>query len=247
MGDQRKHRIDKMEEGDAVVESYFRKIYALYQESVEREDIATLHQRIRAEIEPFLKGKVLDIGSAGIGQYRNDQIQTLFSLDKVFEFLRNSRNPDTLNINGDVMALPFKANCFDCIIIQHVIHHLTGIHYQKNLSNVQKAISESARVLRPGGKIFIVDSMVPPLLEKLEQLHYLVTYQLLKLMRKPMIFLFSPQRLLAILSQNNLGLEKVINIDWGKMKEASQALFPWLRFPLRYTPVHCTLISAVKL
>ncbi|GEM_PF-2117314 len=247
MGGQKRSQMDEVENGDRAVQSYFQKIHSLYQESVEKENIARVHQRIRSQIEPHLRGKVLDIGSAGVTEYWNEQVQALFSLDKVFEFLQNSKNKSALNINGDILALPFKANCFDCIIIQHVVHHLTGIHYQKNLFNVQKAISESARVLRPGGEIFIVDSTVPPLLERLEQLHYSVTYNLLKIMRKPMIFFFSRQKLKAILDRNNLGLEKVITIDWGKMKEASQALFPWLRFPLKYTPVRCTLISAFKL
>lgn len=31
------------------------------------------------------------------------------------------------------------------------------------------------------------------------------------------------------------------------MTDASAALFPRLKFPLKYTPVRCRLISAVKL
>ncbi len=238
--------MNSMDNGDKAVHSYFQKIHALYQESVEREDVALVHQRIRKEIEPLLLGKVLDIGSAGVSPYWNERVQALFSLDKVFEFLQKSKSARALNVNGDIMALPFKAVSFDCIIIQHVIHHLTAIHYPKNLANVEKSISESARVLKSGGRVFIVDSMVSPFLEKLEQLFYSVNYRLLKIMGRPMVFLLSPQKLQSILEKNRLRLEREINIDWGKMKEASQALFPWLRFPLKYTPVRCTLISAIK-
>jgi SAM-dependent methyltransferase len=168
---------------DKSVQSYFRKIHRDYQESVGRETIAGVHERIRSKIEPRLQGLVLDIGSGGVPDHETNASRTVISLDNVFEFFKNAKGKNVLNVVGDIRALPLKRNAMDRIIIQFVIHHLTESILEKNLGNVRNALAESARVL---------------------------------------------------------------NINWGTMNEASQALFPWLRFPLKYTPVRCTLISAVK-
>ncbi|MEA2005312.1 MAG: hypothetical protein U9O50_03515, partial [Acidobacteriota bacterium] len=77
------------EETNRHVKRYFKKIYSYYQKSVNKKGIASLRQRIRNEIEPVLKGKVVDIGSGGVTHYNNGKINLLISLDNVFEFLKN--------------------------------------------------------------------------------------------------------------------------------------------------------------
>jgi len=231
---------------DKSVQSYFRKIHRDYQESVGRETIAGVHERIRSEIEPRLQGLVLDIGSGGVPDHETNASRTVISLDNVFEFLKNAKGKNVLNIVGDIRALPLKRNTMDRIIIQFVIHHLTESILEKNLRNVRNAVAESARVLKKGGQVFIVDSMVPLSLEYLQRTNYIVSYHLLKALNKPMVFFFSAKKFCRILEDHGLVPARVLSINWGTMNEASQALFPWLRFPLKYTPARCTLISAVK-
>lgn len=234
------------EETNRHVKRYFKKIYSYYQKSVNKKGIASLRQRIRNEIEPVLKGKVVDIGSGGVTHYNNGKINLLISLDNVFEFLKNCKYKNVLNLNGDIKNIPLKDNSIDFIIIQFVIHHLTENNFKKNINSVKRAILESSRILKKGGTVYIVDSMVPSFLEKLEMWNYKIIYHFLRILGKPMIFFFSIQNLHNILKENDLILDKIIKIDWGETKEASQALFPWLRFPLKYSPVKCILISANK-
>ncbi len=52
---------------------------------------------------------------------------------------------------GDMTALPFEDNCFDLVVSSLAVHNISGS------AGREKAISEAARVLRPGGRLMIVD------------------------------------------------------------------------------------------
>jgi len=234
------------EQEDKAVQSYFRKIYSDYQEKVEREDVADVHSRIKENIEPHLTGIVVDIGSGGVSHYRNPAIRRVISVDNVLEFLRHSRDKTVLNVAGDIRALPLKNGTADRIVIQFVIHHLTENRLAKNLRNVEAAVAESSRILRPGGEVFFVDSMVPFPLEMIERPGYVPAYHLLRILNKPMVFFFSVRSFCRLLRRYRLAPGRIQKIGWGKMADASSALFPGLKFPLRYAPVQCLLISAVK-
>lgn len=52
---------------------------------------------------------------------------------------------------GDLTALPFEDNRFDVVLSSLAIHNISG------RAGREKAISEAVRVLRPGGRLLIVD------------------------------------------------------------------------------------------
>jgi SAM-dependent methyltransferase len=230
--------------GGEPVKGYFRKIRSDYQESVGRETIAGVHRRIREVVEPALRGVVLDLGSGGVTAYRKGRIEFLISMDNVLEFLKNNQNVTAANVCGDVTAIPFRSASVDFVIMQHVLHHLTARRYEQNVRNVLAAAAEVSRILKPGGAAFLIDSMAPPLIERLQAWGYGLSHAALRMLGKPMVFFFSAAHLRRILEGSGLRVDKVLNIDWGHMTEASQALFPWLKFPLRYTPMKCVLIFA---
>jgi ubiquinone/menaquinone biosynthesis C-methylase UbiE len=231
---------------DDDVQRYFQKIYADYQTSVEKLPVADVHRRIKTAIEPRLAGVVLDIGSGGDTRHRNPAITTLVSVDNVLEFLRNAKDPAAINAAGDVRALPFKTASADRIIIQSVVHHLTDVTLAGTLRNVRMAVAEAARVLKPGGTIFVVDSMTNRPLEGLQRKLYSLSRTILRIFGKPMVFILSPGFLAGSFAEHGLSAEKPVVIDWGEMTDLSQALFPKLRFPLRFTPVRLTVLAAVR-
>jgi ubiquinone/menaquinone biosynthesis C-methylase UbiE len=55
-------------------------------------------------------------------------------------------------VEGDAQALPFADASFDVVTCRHAPHHFP---------DVQQAASEWARVLKPGGKLLLVDSTSP--------------------------------------------------------------------------------------
>jgi ubiquinone/menaquinone biosynthesis C-methylase UbiE len=62
---------------------------------------------------------------------------------------------------GDILHLPFGRNAFDVVTIHQVLHYL---------DEPERAIGEAARVLRPGGRLLIVD-FAPHTLEFLREKH----------------------------------------------------------------------------
>jgi ubiquinone/menaquinone biosynthesis C-methylase UbiE len=55
-------------------------------------------------------------------------------------------------LEGDAQAIPCEANSFDVISCRHAPHHFP---------NIRRAVSEWARVLRPGGRLLLIDSTAP--------------------------------------------------------------------------------------
>jgi ArsR family transcriptional regulator len=62
---------------------------------------------------------------------------------------------------GDIQHLPFGRNAFDVVTIHQVLHYL---------DEPERAIAEAARVLRPGGRLLVVD-FAPHALEFLREEH----------------------------------------------------------------------------
>jgi len=231
---------------DDDVRRYFQKIYADYQTSVEKTPVIDVHQRIKKVIEPRLAGTVVDIGSGGDTRHRNPAIKLLVSVDNVLEFLLHAKDPTAVNAAGDVRSLPFKRDSVDRIVIQFVVHHLTDDHLAGTLRNVRAAVAESARILKPGGRIFIVDSMTWRPLDALQRGLYPISRTILRRFGRPMVFMLSARSLARMYAESGLAAKPPVVVDWGEMTDLSQALFPKLRFPLRYTPVRPTILEAVK-
>ena len=55
-------------------------------------------------------------------------------------------------LEGDAQAIPSEAGSFDVISCRHAPHHFP---------NIRQAVSEWARVLKPGGRLLLVDSTAP--------------------------------------------------------------------------------------
>jgi ArsR family transcriptional regulator len=62
---------------------------------------------------------------------------------------------------GDIHHLPFARNSFDVVTVHQVLHYL---------DDPERAIGEAARVLRPGGRLLVVD-FAPHHLEFLRERH----------------------------------------------------------------------------
>jgi len=99
---------------------------------------------------PGLPGRVLDAGCgtggnlAFLGQY--GPVTGLDYSPLALEFSR--RRPGARLINGSILSLPFAAESFDLVTSFDVIYH-------RAVPDDQQAVSEVARVLRPGGRLLL--------------------------------------------------------------------------------------------
>lgn len=105
--------------------------------------------------------RVLDVG-CGAGHTAlafAPQVREVVGLDLTNAMLDEARGlaarRGTLNLRlerGDAMALPYADACFDLVTCRQCAHHF---------ERPEAALREAARVLRPGGRLVLVDSVAP--------------------------------------------------------------------------------------
>lgn len=63
------------------------------------------------------------------------------------------REKDLPWVRADALALPFAANSFDAVVSAYLV---------RNVTDREKALSEMARVVRPGGRVACLETSPPP-------------------------------------------------------------------------------------
>ena len=117
---------------------------------------ADLAQRIRRLLGPFEGGEAaLDAGcgTGAVAFALAPHVAEVVGVDTRADYLQAARESAPENVRfveGDVMALPFGYAEFDLVCCHRVLHHVR---------RPELAVSELARVARPGGKIFIADQL----------------------------------------------------------------------------------------
>ena len=131
--------------------------------------MSRFYSPIFSEVELKKDKKLLDV-SCGTGNMLKEMSETfdaeLYGIDLSEEMIKHAQNKLT-NVNlqvADVSSLPFEDNFFDYVTTTEAFHH----YYDQN-----KALSEMKRVVKPRGKVIIVDiefffKSVHRLFEKLE-------------------------------------------------------------------------------
>lgn len=108
---------------------------------------------IRKSIIPSASGKVLEIGfGTGVNlQYLNcDQIESITALD--LEFRKTCAEDNITFVKGQAELLPFPDESFDTVIETLVLCSVT---------DMEKALSEIMRVLKPQGSFIYIDHVLP--------------------------------------------------------------------------------------
>jgi len=129
-------------------------------------------ERALAHHLPLGARRLLDIGT-GTGRLLEvlaPKVEQAIGIDQSREMLALARanlaraGIDNADIRqGDMYALPFEADSFDVVTIHHVLHYA---------DDPSAALSEAARVVKPGGTVLVVDFSPHDLVElKREHAH----------------------------------------------------------------------------
>ncbi len=117
---------------------------------------ADLAQRIRRLLGPFTGNEAALDAGCGTGSVAfalAPNVAEVVGIDTRADYLEAAAEAapeNTRFVEGDVMALPFGYAEFDLVCCHRVLHHVR---------RPELAVSELARVARPGGKLFIADQL----------------------------------------------------------------------------------------
>jgi SAM-dependent methyltransferase len=124
--------------------------------ALQEERAAELQERVRRILGPFTGSEVvLDAGS-GTGSFAMaiaPDVGEVVAVDTKTEYLEAGRElaPDNVRfVEGDATALPFTYATFDIAGCVRVLHHVR---------RPELAVSELARVTRPGGRVLVADHL----------------------------------------------------------------------------------------
>lgn len=189
-----------------------------------------------------LRGRVVDVGSGGVVNYDCGDITDLILVDISTEYLNHVVLPaGAVPKTGTAVALPLADCAHDCLLMQMLVHHLAECDYRTTRIRVKTALHEAYRVLKPGGKIVVIESVVNRCFEMAERLSFGLTRRVLRLIGHPMVFQWTPARLCAFARETGFIDVRATRIPRGKWM-----IFLGRRWPTLLVPVSMYKIVAVK-
>ena len=224
---------------------YFLEHLLEYKTSVSQIDTyETIHRFVSERISGA--GDLLDVGNGGVFDYDTTRVERITAIDL---FLGNLSSDliakyfpkNVLPRAGSALALPEPDSKFDYVLMVMLLHHLTGNSWHESWKNAEKALAEAWRVLKPGGRLLIVESCIPQWFFALEKPAFWILSRLLtSVMSHPITFQF-PVRMIADNLRRSSQSVEVVSIPKGK-----HVLQLGLKVPSFLTPVQVYAIEAKK-
>jgi SAM-dependent methyltransferase len=193
-----------------------------------------------------LKGvaRLLDVGNGGVFDYDTSCVQEIIGLDLFLDQLP-SDIPLPANVRmvrGSALDIPKALSGVDGVVMVMLIHHLVGKTVAACLANVNQALSEAHRVLRPGGKLVVMESCVPAWFFSFEKLGFRpASFVIERTMKHPATLQYPSHVLLKLIEQAGFVDASRKNIPLGKY-----VLQFGVKVPTWLTPVQPVLFSAVR-
>jgi len=187
---------------------------------------------------------LLDIGNGGVFDYDTSSIREIVGLDLFLNDLPQEIKipPNVRMVQGSALEIPKSLNNFDGVVMVMLIHHLVGNTVFDCLENVKKTISEAFRVLRPGGKLVIMESCVPEWFFQFEKIVFKpASFIIEKSIKHPATLQYPSYYLLELIKDVGFINAECRNISLGKY-----VLQFGVKVPTWLTPVQPVLFMAQR-
>ena len=117
---------------------------------------------------------LLDIGNGGGFDYEASRVGRITAVDLFLddlppELLQAYFPPNAQVRRGSALALPEPDATFDVALMVMLLHHLAGNNWRASWENARQALAEAWRVVRPGGRLLVIESCVPEWFFQLEK------------------------------------------------------------------------------
>jgi SAM-dependent methyltransferase len=189
-----------------------------------------------------LRGRVVDVGSGGVVNYDGAGITELVLVDISTEYLAHvTLPPGAIPKTGTAVGLPLGDGTFDSLLMQMLVHHLAESDFQTTRTRVRQAFREAYRVLAPGGKIVVLESVVNRGFELAERISFPLTRRVLRLIGHPLVFQWTASRLAAFAREAGFTALHSTRIPRGRWM-----IFLGRRWPTLLVPVSLYKIVATK-
>lgn len=150
-------------------------------------------------------GMVLDIGNGGVINYDHKRLAQLDCGDLVVSMQASKKYSAFPNIRffqADILDLAdIPSSHYDAVVIQCVIHHLAGESFSSSCERVNAAVAECLRVLKPGGRLLVIESTVAGWFETVERALYPLMQAFFLLCRFGRVYQFSQKSLQRLFTQ----------------------------------------------
>ena len=153
--------------------AYFLQHLREYRDSIASIDTyRTLHDFISRKVKGV--NELLDVGNGGVFDYEVAQVGTITAVDLFLGDLPSDiiakYFPENVKMRqGSALSIPEDDCKFDMVLMVMLLHHLTGANSRSSWLNARQALKEARRVLKPGGRLLVVESCVPTWFFQLEK------------------------------------------------------------------------------
>ena len=114
-------------------------------------------QFIEKHLQPGMV--VLDVGCGPSSPYKNHCDAFVIGLEASYDSIKFNKNID-LRVFGSATDIPLPEHSVDAIICLYCLHHITGKKGEDNRALIHTCFKEFARVLKPGGMLFVFEDIL---------------------------------------------------------------------------------------
>ena len=176
---------------------------------------------------------LLDIGNGGVFDYDINLIPNILAIDLFLDDIDTTAYPSHVTFKtGSGLDIPEADETFDGVIMVMLLHHLVGKTVKESLDNISVAIREAVRVLKPGGKLIVVESCVPKWFYAFERLIFPLASSLINRVLSHPVTLQYPVNLIA-----DIALKYCSDIEIFRIPKGRWVLQYGYKFPSMLTPI----------